>query len=342
MATLSDIARKTGVSISTVSRVLNNHPGLSIPDETKSLIMETAERLHYRVKVGKRTAGKHKIKRVAVIGFMSESYNMNVPYYSNIRHGIEMECRAQGLDGASLHFEWSDSVRSYATFIDYDGIIVIGNNEEAAEYFDKTDRRVVFVDTALHPERYSSVVPDFAGGTRQAVTHLLSLGYESIGYLGGANEPNIHYPRFITFKSFLEDKELYNPSLVELKGEWTAKSGYDMASECLSQGRVARAYFVANDPMAIGAMRAFAEAGLRIPEEVAFIGFDDITDLAAYVRPPLTSVHVPVETLGRFGVHLLLNGFADDSEPVKITVPTKLIVRESCGSRNQDEIGDGR
>lgn len=332
MATLSDIAKKTGVSISTVSRVLKDQPGLSISADMKSLIYETAEQLNYRVKAGKRSAGKHKVKRVAVIGYFNEGYNINVPYYSRIRHGIELECRSQGLDGASLHFEWSDSVRSYSSFLDYDGVIVIGNNEEAADYFSNNLSRVVFVDCALKPSHFSSVIPDFAGGTRQAVSHLLRLGYQSIGYLGGSNEPNIHYPRFTTFKSTLEDHGLYDANVVELKGEWTAKSGYDMAKICLEKGRVARAYFVANDGMAVGAMHAFSEAGYHIPDDVAFIGFDDITDMAAYVRPPLTSVRIPVETLGRYGVHLLLEGFADDSVPVTVTVPTELVVRESCGN----------
>lgn len=332
MATLSEIAKRTGVSISTVSRVLKDQPGLSISDEMKSLIYETAEQLNYRVKAGKRSAGKYKMKRVAVIGYFNEGYNINVPYYSKIRHGIELECRARGLDGASLHFEWSDSVRSYSSFLDYDGVIVIGNNEEAADFFSENPSRVVFVDCALKPSRFCSVVPDFAGGTRQAVSHLFDLGYQSIGYLGGSNEPNIHYPRFTTFKATLQDLGLYDANVVELKGEWTAKSGYDMAKACLEKGQVARAYFVANDPMAVGAMHAFSEAGYSIPEDVAFIGFDDITDMAAYVRPPLTSVRVPVETLGRYGVHLMLDGFADDALPVTITVPTELVIRESCGN----------
>lgn len=332
MATLSDIARKTGVSVSTVSRILNDKPGISIPDDTKNLIFQTAEQLNYRMKSGKRSAGKHRLKRVAIIGYFNESYNTSVPYYSLIRHGIEMGCRARGLDGASIHFEWSDSVRSYSAFLDYDGIIVIGNNHEAADYFADTALRVVFVDSALRPGRFSSVVPDFIGGTRQAVSHLITLGYKSIGYLGGANEPNIYYPRFITFKSYLEEEGLYDENLVELQGEWTAKSGYDMAKSCLDKGQVARAYFVANDPMAVGAMRAFSESGLRIPEDVAFIGFDDITDMAAYVRPPLTTVRVPVETLGRYGIDLLLDGFGDDTIPVTVTVPTELVIRESCGN----------
>lgn len=336
MATLSDISKITGVSISTISRVLNEQPGLSIPDHVKSLIFQTAEELNYRMKAGKRSAGKNKMKRIVVIGYFNQSYDINVPYYSLIRQGVEKECRTRGLDGAALHFEWSDSIRTYSPFLDYDGVIVIGPNYDAAEFFHDTSTRVVFLDCSPNPHRYDSVVADFADGTKQALAHLLKIGYSSIGYLGGDNEPNEHYPRYTTYKSILEKNGMFDRELVHLEGDWSAKTGYSMAQACIKSGALARAYFIGNDAMAVGAMRAFLEAGLRVPQDIAIVGFDDIIELSAYLRPTLTSVRVHPETLGKIGVNLLLDGFGEDSLPISVMLPTQLMVRESCGGEMEN------
>ncbi|GGJ11921.1 putative HTH-type transcriptional regulator MsmR [Alicyclobacillus cellulosilyticus] len=331
MATLQDIARLTGVSVSTVSRVLNGQTGLSISDDIKERIFEAAEQLNYRVKTRRRSIGRQKIRQVAVIGWFNEERDLRIPYYSLIRHGIELECRNLGMDGSSLHFEWSDSIRTYSYFMDYDGIIVIGPNQDAIEYFLDKDKRVVFIDCSPNPHRYYAVLPDLAHGTRQAVEHLIRLGYTSIGYLGGANEAEFALPRYRTFRQCLEERGLYRSEFVILEGDWTVSTGYAMAQRCLKEGRVAQAYLIGNDPMAIGAFNAFLDAGLRIPEDVAIVGFDDILEMVAYVRPPLTTVRTPAMMVGRLAANLLLNGLCDDSPPFTITVPTQLVIRESCG-----------
>jgi len=328
MATLSDIAKIVGVSTSTVSRVLNEQPGIAIPTEKKSLIFQTAEALNYRVKVGKRTVGKNLVRRLGVIGWYNEEWALNIPYYSLIRHGIEKECRALGFDGSAYQFQWSDAIRSYSIFQDFDGIIVIGHNKEAADYFRDKNQRVIYVDSSPDPHRYDSIVPDFIDGVQQALTHLIAQGYTSIGYLGGENESAGTLPRYSTFKSFMEERGLFRPEFVHLEGDWTVTTGYAMAQVCTEQKTVARAYLVANDPMAIGAMHAFAKAGLKVPQDVAIIGFDDI-EMSAFVRPPLSTVRIPAENCGRLAVHLLVDGLSDHTLPLRITVPTEMIVRES-------------
>lgn len=330
MATLTDIARIVGVSVSTVSRVLNDQPGLGISDEVRLQIFQTAEDLDYRLKAGKRPVGRQRIRRVGVIGWFNEQWDRNMPYYSLIRDSVERECHARGLTGPSFRFQWSDSIRSYSSFLEFDGVIVIGNNLAAAEYFRDKELRVVFVDASPDPHRYDSIVPDFVDGTQQALGRFAALGYASVGYLGGANEKDGTLPRFRTFRRHLENAGVYRPELVRLEGDWTASAGYAMAQACIAKGPLARAYFIANDPMAIGAMRAFSEAGIRIPEDVAIIGFDDM-DMAAYVRPPLTTVRIPTRECGRLAVHLLVDGLGDLPVPLQITVPTALVIRESCG-----------
>lgn len=334
MTTLRDIAKITGVSASTISRVLNEQPeGLSVAEEIRRLIFQTAEQLNYTRQRKPRPFGKNSIRKIAVIGWFNEEHGIAVPYYSQLRRGIELECRSLGFDASSVVFEWSDFVRSYAMFSQCDGVVVIGANEEAHDYFAQGDQRVVFIDHSPDPVRFSSVVIDFALGTKQALTHLIELGYTSIGYFGGSNELSRELPRSKMVREFLTAKNLYNPDHVHLEGDWTAKTGYEMAQQRVRDGNLARSYFVANDPMAVGAMTGFLDSGLRIPEDVAIVGFDDIIEMASYVRPRLTTVHAPIEYLGKLGVDLLVNGLSDNSIPVSITLPTTLTVRESCGAR---------
>lgn len=127
------------------------------------------------------------------------------------------------------------------------------------------------------------------------------------------------------------DRGIYDENQVHLGGDWTAKSGYSVAKSCVENGHVARAYFVANDPMAVGAIRGFTECGLSIPEDVAVVGFDDVTELSAYVSPALTTVKLRAESLGRLSVNLLVDGIGDNTLPVQLTIPTALVIRESCG-----------
>lgn len=331
MATLRDIAKRTGVSPSTISRVLNHHPeAQSIADDIRALIFQTVEELDYVKADRKRFVGRNKIGRIIVIGWFNEERDTNIPYYALIRHGIEMECRALGLDGSSIVFEWSDSLKTYSSLSNYDGVIVIGQNHEAADYLMDKQQRVVFVDYCPNPLRYYSVQPDLVHGTKQALEHLLDLGYTSIGYLGGVNDAEDPLPRFSTFKEFMQSKGRYQPEHVHLLGNWTAETGYAMAQQCIQSGHLAEAYFAANDPMAIGAMNAFLDAGLRIPEDIGIIGFDDI-DMSSHVRPSLTTVRVPAESLGRLGADLLINGLNDEISPFTIFVPTELVIRDSCG-----------
>lgn len=329
MATLNDIARIVGVSVSTVSRVLNEHPG-GVPEEIRSIIFQTAEDLNYRLRTGNRAIGRRRIRRVGVIGWFNEEFDQTMPYYSLVRESIERECHALGLTGAAYQFQWSDSIRSYSPFLELDGVIVIGNNSEAANYFQDKDLRVVFVDGRPDPRRYDCIVPDFENGTKQVLSHFENLGYTGIGYLGGENERDTDLPRFQTFRTHLVQTGKYRPELVRLEGDWRPASGYAMAQACIAEGTLARAYFVANDPMAVGAMRAFSEAGVRVPEDVAVVGFDDM-EMAAYVHPPLTTVRIPTRECGRLAVHLLVDGLGETRIPLRITVPTELIVRESCG-----------
>src|SRR5699024_6969212 len=152
-----------------------------------------------------------------------------------------------------------------------------------------------------------------------------------------AEHNQAHEKRFfedLRHKHFME-KMVDNDKAAEnhiFTGEFTMSDGYRLMKASLAQGNIPRAYFIASDPMAVGALRALQEEGLSIPKDVAIVSFDDI-EMAQFASCPLSTVHVPTELMGRTSVKLLVDRLSGREVPLKVTVPTKFIVRESCGAK---------
>ncbi len=329
MATLKDVARLAKVSITTVSRALNGHSDLIIPESTKARIMRAVEEVGYvRPRVSRKEPS---LKRVGIVAFKNEKVEATDQYFYSIRRGIENECRARGLFGAvSLH--WADLLNLNETFSETDGIIVVGENLLIANYLRENpqiQKPVVFVDRCPDPTRFNSVVVDFTRSTFGVLDHLIGLGHKAIGFFGGPAEYGVD-PRLEAFRLYLQARGIFQEKHVHL-GDWFTSTAYELARRVVLSGNLASAYFVGSDPMAIGVIRALSEAGLRIPEDVAIVSFDDV-DIAEFVTPSLTTVHVPTKDMGREAVNLLLRQFGSWELPLQVTIPTRLIVRESCGS----------
>lgn len=330
MATLAHIAETVGVSKTTVFRVLNGQPTPSVPEAVRQAIRDLAAEGEYALRRRRRSVGRSRARRMAVVGLNNALLDANIPFFHQLTQAMQRALAARTLSEDNVDYVWSGEVASYRQFESYDRVIVLGRNPEAAQHFLHTEQTVLFVAAAPHPERYPSVMVDLAGGTRQAVQHLLSLGYPSIGYFGEAHEGRGFSARLAMFQHLLIQQGLYRAEHVHLEGDWTAASGHAMAAHAMRRGPLARAYFVSNDPMAIGAISAFVEAGLRVPEDVAVVGFDDI-DMARFTQPPLTTVNDSVDVCARVAVNLALDGLGGELPPVAVLVPTHLVVRASSG-----------
>ncbi len=332
MATLKDVAKLAQVSTTTVSRILNGDPNLIVPDKTRDRVLRASLQMQYQVKARKREIGRRKLRRVGMIAFGNEQVERDDPYFLSIRRGVEQEFHKLGFD-QSVVVQWSDTISSYNTFLDVDGVIVVGNNYEAADFFLGKSQKVVFVDRCPDISSFSSVVIDFASATYKVLDHLLSLGHKRIGYIGGIQNNGLEEDlRLLAMREHLGSKQMYFDEHIHVSQTWSVMGGYEMAKLAMASGNLADAYFIASDPMAIGAIRAWTESGIRVPHDVAIVGFDDI-ELAAYVTPPLTTVNIPTEIMGQMAANLLVDGIGDFDIPVALTVPTSLIIRESCGSR---------
>lgn len=342
MTTIKEIAAHANVSSSTVSRVLNNDPTISVTSETRDRILEVSKELGYKT-VRKR---KNEQKLTKIISPRVGIYfahtleekedGVDDPYFTSIRQGVESECFNRGIFMNKV-IRLIDE--SHEQIIDeIDGLIVIGGMDLSVvnRVRDCSDS-IVFVNCSPDEDKYDSIVIDFEKATTSALMHLLNLGYKKIGYIGGKERFSdlvIEDKRHTTFVEKMKSEGLYREDYVFI-GEYTMTHGYELMKDVLKKGNLPEAFFIGSDSMSIGAMRAIQEANLKVPEDIAIVSFNDV-QMARFTSTPLTTVKVFTEQMGRLSVQMLLDRISGRELPLKITVPTKLVIRESSGAKIKD------
>lgn len=331
MATIKEVAAKAGVSIATVSRVLNFDETLSVPDATKKRIFEIAEELQY-VTVNQR---KNKAKKIniGIVQWYTQVQELKDPYYLSIRIAAEKKCSEEGISFKNMGMK---EIKDLGP--DLDGIVAIGKFGEAdIKYLGKAAKHIVFVDSSPNEEKYDSIVTDYKNGVENALDYLYQLGHQTIGYIGGSeyinNEQDIIKDyREETYKEFMKQKGLFDEQGI-LKGRFTPEDGYQLMHEALDRNPWPTAFFIASDPMAIGAYKAAAEKGLIIGKDVSIVGFDDIYT-SQFLTPSLTTIKVYTDFMGETAVETLTERLKSERKiSKKILIPTKLMIRESCGKK---------
>ncbi|EOD00904.1 LacI family DNA-binding transcriptional regulator [Caldisalinibacter kiritimatiensis] len=334
MATIKDIAEKAGVSPATVSRVLNYDKSLSVSDETRKKVFEIAEELDYKtVRERKKEREVGKRIKVGLINWYSEKEELGDPYYLSIRLGAEKECYNKNVDIVKIFKQ--DDRYGINQFDDLDGIIAIGKfSEDDIDTFLSYSKNIVFVDSSPNEKKFDSVVIDFKKAVLEVLKYLIKLGHNQIGYIGGReyvgnNKRLVEDEREETYISFMKEKGLFNPNNIYI-GRFTAEDGYKLMKEALQKEEVPTAFFIANDTMATGAIRALYEANLKVPDDISIIGFND-NATSKFLVPPLSTVKVYTEFMGATAVNLLLERINDNREiSKKVIIPSELIIRESC------------
>ncbi len=337
MATIRDIAKQAGVSPATVSRVLNYDQTLSVSEETKIKVFQTAEALKYTKKNRKKPAALGRKPIIGIIQWYSESQEVADPYYLSIRSGIERACSIEQIETRTIFRTAKDFSINQLSGVD--GIIAIGKyGTEEVETLSKASSELVFVDFAPDDRKYDAVTIDFKLAMDDVVDYLVGLEHSKIGYIGGLEFAGvdalpIEDEREITFIDRLKKLNIYNENWVKISS-YTVEDGYKLAKSLLNQSNLPSAIVVGSDTMTIGVMRAVYEANLSIPEDICLIGFDDIP-AAEYLTPPLTTVRVHTEFMGKTALTMLLERLNDERIiPKKTVIPTELIVRRSCIKSN--------
>ena len=331
---LTDIARAAGVSISAVSMALREKPGL--PAETRQRIISIADGLGYRRKTTIE-AGRPVVK-LRTLGLVVKSDPdlppQANPFYSYIIAGIEEICRrkrinllyaAMPVDEHNLPFE----LPSLLTEKTADGLLLVGAfvNRALSDILKKTTLPLVLVDAYSEFSDYDSVVSDNLASARQAVLHLIEHGHRHIGIIGGAPDA---YPSILErvrgYEQAIRDHKL---TFYYIDCDFDRLSAYRAATAAFKKFPQLTAIFGCNDELTLGAMSAAYDLGKQIPEDISFVGFDDIEE-AASAKPPLTTMRVDKRGMGRIAVQLLSDRIEyPTSTPITAALHARLVERGS-------------
>ncbi|QXC56381.1 transcriptional regulator EbgR [Vibrio mimicus] len=323
MATLKDIAAEAGVSLATVSRVLNDDPTLSVKEETKHRILEIAEKLEYRTSSAKRNTvnaiPNHHF--LALYNYRQEA-EINDPYYLSIRHGIETQCEKLGIE----------LTNGYESKIDPDlkritGVLLVGKTTTATlQKASKLTDNLCYLDFSDDNGQFDSVDIDLIKISKQVTDFFIAQGFDRIGFIGGEDKTGYPDIREIAFAEYGQLKGVVNAQNI-YRGSFSSSSGYRLAKEMLATPNFPRALFVASDSIAIGVLRAILEHGLNIPQDISLISVNDIPT-ARFTFPPLSTVRIHSEMMGIQGVNLLVEKARDGRAlPLKVYVPSQLKLR---------------
>ncbi|WP_394903101.1 LacI family DNA-binding transcriptional regulator [Clostridium butyricum] len=330
MATIKDIASIAGVSISTVSRVLNFDESLNVSDSTRQKILKIADELEYTSSSKKKKSKKNN-KNIGILCWCNYEEELADPYYLSIRLVVERICSERCINLVKL-----DENIDLKLVKELSGILVIGNY-----YTDMVEKmsndNIVYVDYSPDESKYDSVVIDKKKATFDLLNYIYEIGHRRIGLIGG-KDLNENYEnmmideRDIEYQYFMKCKGIYNPKYIYTASRFNFKSGYELTKEMLKEKERPTAVFVENDTMAIGAYKAIAEEGLTIPDDISIVGFNDQPS-AKYMVPSLTTVKLSTEYLASAAIDLVLENI-DGSRPYKkkVVIPTKLKIRKSCKS----------
>jgi len=332
---LEDVARLAGVSRSTASRVVNDQPGVrdDVRERVRSVVRETGYQPH--------AAARSLVTRRTQVVAVTIPHNVHRlfidPFFPRLLTGVAARCneRHYGLMVALLDESGGQTeMYRHVGGGHLDGVIIASARTHDPLFGRLLKDGVPFVVVGRHPdERVSYVDVDNVGGARMAVEHLIWLGHTRIATITGPLSMTGGEDRLLGYRQALEAHRLGVEERLIVEADYTEESGAIGVQRLLPL--TPTAIFAASDVMAIGALKALREAGIRVPQDMALVGFDDMS-IASAIIPALTTVRQPIEHLGSMSADLLLNLLASPPEAhvpaQRIILPTQLVVRESCGA----------
>ncbi|MDQ4502860.1 LacI family DNA-binding transcriptional regulator [Sinomonas sp. ASV322] len=335
-AGIRDVAKMAGVSVTTVSHVLNETPHTRVAEETRSRVREAAKSLGYGPN---RVAQALRTRRSGLIGLLSEEI-ATTPHAGRIILGAQEAARAHGLTLVIVSAERGDGAAAHQADVQ----ALLDRQVDAILYATMYHRRItlppnldavpaVLIDATDTAGMLPAVVPDEVGGAVAAVRHLAEAGHRRIAFLNNNDDVPATHGRLAGYRQVLAEYDVpYDGKLV---GETVSETpeGYELAKEILARS-APTALFCYNDRMAMGAYRAAAELSLRIPEDLSIVGFDNQEIIAANLFPALTTVALPHYEMGSWALETVVEMLADgenrsDHEWVSALLPCPLVTRDS-------------
>lgn len=330
-----DVARKANVSVSTVSRALNNYSDMN--EETRKRILKIVKELDYYPNSIARGLVKQKTNILGLMLSYASGTTLLDLYLFEFIQGILEKVNNEKYNvcllGTGLNFENSTKRLLKQKFVD--GVILRAteSNNELAKQLEEWEIPFVSLGKFDIPcsENWYSVSSDDFGGAFKATSYLINLGHTKIGFIGENNFKVAGVQeRLKGYKKALEAKLMNDQEELIINGDFTMESGFQGALKLLENKQRPSAIFAANDQMAIGVIKATHYLGIKVPEQLSLIGFDDLA-IATFVYPSLTTVHQHIYELGTLAAQLLID-LVNGRKPKEkqIILPTTLIERDSC------------
>jgi LacI family transcriptional regulator len=328
MPTIREVASRAGVSPTTVSHVINNTRFVSA--DARQRVLDAMAELNYRPNVLARSLRRGETRTLGLI--LPDSAN---PFFAEIARAIEDTAFRNGYNVILGNSE--NELTKEQVYVDVlvnkqvDGLIFVatGDHSPSLEQLVNDGLPVVVVDRRLSGLEVDTVLTDNLQGGLTATRYLLDLGHRRIACITGPSNLTPSAERVIGYRQALEERSLPVDETLIRKGDFHPHSGYLAVSQLLHRQPRPTAFFICNDMMAIGALRALAEAGLHVPQDCSLLGFDDI-ELASYVTPPLTTIRQDKNAMAEAAVQLLLERIAEPSLPARTRIlPTCLVERQS-------------
>jgi LacI family transcriptional regulator len=326
--TIIDVAAQAGVSVGTASRVINNDA--HVAPETRSRVSDVMVRLGFVPNRQARSLAGGKTNTIGVL-----VPDLSTAYIGEIMHGIDTELALSQLD--LMLFTTHRTAAKEASYVAnmvqgmVDGLLVV-LPRNPADYTGTLTRRnfpFVLIDHQGNSEPCPAVGATNWQGAYNATEYLIKLGHKRIGFITGSMDLGAATDRLEGYKSALRVHHISEDIQLIYEGTFFQPDGYAGASLLLDIENPPTAIFASNDAMAMGVMDAVRSRGLHIPEDISIIGFDDVPQ-AALVRPALTTVHQPLEQMGRVATQILLDRIKNPEKEInRIELPTELIVRGS-------------
>ncbi|HEX8229690.1 MAG TPA: LacI family DNA-binding transcriptional regulator [Chloroflexia bacterium] len=330
--TLEEIAKQAGVSRSTVSRVMNDHP--SVDQDTRARVRSVAERLNYQPNVAARSLAVGRTNVIGLVIPMGVSALFTDPYFPLLIQGITSACNANEhsvmLWLAEPEYE-RRTIRQVLQGGLIDGVILASAlmDDPMLEALQRRGLPFIMVGRLPSDNQISYVDVDNVNSAREMVSYLLRLGHRRVATIAGPTNMIAGSDRLEGYRLALRNRGLTPDPALIVEADFTEEGGYVAMQRLLPQAP--NAVFVASDAMAIGAMRALREAGLRVPDDIAIAGFDDIP-MAARTEPTLTTVRQPIQRMGSLAAETLIDMISHPHpQPRRIILPTELVIRESSG-----------
>ena len=331
---IKDIAELAQVGVSTVSRVLNNHP--DVKDSTRQNVLEIIKETNYIPNNSARILKQHNTKNIGIL--VKGVFN---PFFSQITNVIGKIINENGYTMIMRQNDYNiyqdvDTLIAFVKEKRLQGVICLGGNftEITDDCFKEINVPIVLTSVNTISKQgemyYSSIGIDNVKGAYDATTYLINKGHKNIALiLGDVNDMGVSLWRLEGYKKALDERGIDKENDLILIGQYSSKGAYVATLELLKKRKDITAVFALSDIMAVGAAKAILDSGLKIPEDVSIVGFDGM-DESEFYNPSITTVKQPKKLMAEMSIILLMSLIKGETENKHILLETKLIERDSC------------